>query len=329
MTQTMRAIRVHHYGDPEVLQVERVPRPEPEKGELLIRVHAAGVLPMEYFIRKGHLPGILPKSFPYTPGTAFAGVIEKLGPDVTGWEVGQAICGRAPNGTYAEYTTVQAHPPALAPDTVGYRNTAGISPLALKPETLSFAEAATLSGGATTAWTALFEDGNLQAGQRALIHAAAGGVGLFATQFARWKGAQVIGTASTANLDFVSSLGAETVIDYTTTPLEEVAHDVDFVLDTVGGETLQRSLRVLKRGGTLVTVMEPAPVELAEQLGVHAIKNAVFPTSEHLQRIIQLIDEGHVKPTIRQIFSLDEAPLAHALCETGHGRGRIVLHIAD
>nr|BBH87510.1 NADPH:quinone reductase [Thermosporothrix sp. COM3] len=326
---TMRAIQVHQFGGPEVLQVERIPRPEPQEGEVLIRVYAAGVLPIDGYIRKGLMAGIQPKSFPYIPGTAFAGVIEKLGPGVTGWEVGQAVCGRAPNGTYAEYTTVQTNPPHASPNTEGARFSAAISPLALKPKTLGFDEAAALSGGATTAWTSLFEDGNVQAGQRVLIHAAAGGVGLFAVQFARWKGAQVIGTASTANLDFVRSLGAETVIDYTTTAFDEVVRDVDFVLDTVGGETLRRSLKVLKRGGTLVTVMEPAPVELAEQLGVHAIKNAVFPNSKHLKKIVELIDEGHARPAIQQIFSLDEAPQAHALCETGHGRGRIILHIAD
>jgi NADPH:quinone reductase-like Zn-dependent oxidoreductase len=325
----MQTISVHQFGGPEVLTVGQVPRPEPQEGEVLVRIHAAGVLPIECFVRRGALAGIVPKSLPYIPGTAFSGVIEEIGPGVTKFQKGQAVCGRAPNGTYAEYTTVQANPPAAVPNTAGYLQSASVSPLVLKPETLSFDEAATLSGGATTAWTALFEDGELQAGQRVLIHAAAGGVGLFAVQFARWKGAQVFGTASTRNLEFVRSLGAETVIDYTTTAFEDVVHDVDFVLDTVGGETLQRSLKVLRRGGTLVTVMEPAPVEQAEQLGVRAIKNAVFPTSEHLRKIVQLIDEGHARPTIQDTFSLYEAHLAHELCETGHGRGRIVLHIAD
>jgi NADPH:quinone reductase-like Zn-dependent oxidoreductase len=162
-----------------------------------------------------------------------------------------------------------------------------------------------------------------------LIHAAAGGVGLFAVQFARWKGAHVIGTASTGNLDFVRSLGAETVIDYTTTPFEDVVHDVDFVLDTVGGETLVRSASVLKRGGRLVSIMGPVPEALAQRTDILATRNEVPPTSEHLQAIIQLINEGHARPTIQQLFPLNEAAQAHALCETRHGRGRIVLHIAD
>ncbi len=325
---TMQAIRVHAYGGPEQLQLEQIPRPQPQAGELLVRVYAAGVLPMDCYVRQGRMAAIMPKSFPYIPGTAFAGVIEALGAGVTTFQNGQAICGRSPQGTYAEYTTVQAHAPAPTPDSAGYRQSAAISPLALKPAALSFDEAATLSGGATTAWTALFEDGALQAGQRVLIHAAAGGVGSFAVQFARWKGAQVIGTASAVNLDFVRSLGADTVIDYLTTPFEEVVRDVDLVLDTIGGATLQRSMQVVKRGGTLVSLLEPPPAELAQALGIRAIKNAVFPTSAHLQSIVRLIDAGHARPTIRQSFALDQVAQAHALCETGHGRGRIVLHIA-
>ena len=325
---TMQAIRVHAYGGPEQLQLEQIPRPQPQAGELLVRVYAAGVLPMDCYVRQGRMAAIMPKSFPYIPGTAFAGVIEALGAGVTTYQNGQAVCGRSPQGTYAEYTTVQAHAPAPTPDSAGYRQSAAISPLALKPAALSFDEAATLSGGATTAWTALFEDGALQAGQRVLIHAAAGGVGSFAVQFARWKGAQVIGTASAVNLDFVRSLGADTVIDYLTTPFEEVVRDVDLVLDTIGGATLQRSMQVVKRGGTLVSLLEPPPAELAQALGIRAIKNAVFPTSAHLQSIVRLIDAGHARPTIRQSFALDQVAQAHALCETGHGRGRIVLHIA-
>ncbi|HXV44557.1 MAG TPA: NADP-dependent oxidoreductase [Anaerolineae bacterium] len=324
--QMMQAIRVHQFGGPEQLKLEQIPRPEPQAGELLIRIHAAGVLPADAATRQGFF---ISKSFPYIPGTAFAGVVEEVGSGVTNFQIGQAICGRAPNGTYAEYTTVLAKAPALTPNAERSRVSAAVIPLAPKPETLSFDEAATLSGGATTAWTALFEDGGLQAGQCILIHGAAGGVGLFAVQFAKWKGAQVIGTSSTANVDFVRSIGAETVIDYITTPFEEVVRDVDFVLDTIGGETLQRSMKIVKRGGTLVSVVaEPSP-ELAQEYGIRAINNVVFPTSEHLRKVAQLIDKGYAKPTIRRTFALHEASQAHELVQTGHGRGRIVLHIAD
>lgn len=317
----MQAIRVHQYGGPEQLKLEQIPCPEPQAGEVLIRVHSAGVLPAEWKLRQGLFQAVRPVRFPYIPGSAIAGMVEEIGPNVTTFEIGQAVFGRSTNGAYAEYTTTAVALPALGPET--------FSLLAAKPETLSFDEAATISGGATTAWTALFQDGALQAGQRVLIHGAAGGVGSFAVQFARWKGARVIGTTSKTNLDFVGSLGAETVIDYTSTPFEQVAQELDLVLDTIGGETLRRSMQVVKRGGTLVSLLEePSPV-LAQQYGIHARKNAIPPTSGLLRTIAQLIGEGHVKPTIAQTFSLREARQAHELSQSGHGRGRIILHIAE
>lgn len=325
----MKAIRVHQYGSPLELKLEDVPRPEPQAGEVLVRIHAAGVLPMDIAVRQGLFPGVMPKSFPYTPGTAFAGVVETLGEGVTSFQIGDALCGRAPTGSYAEYAIINTNPPTITPTMELWRYSASIIPLAHKPEALTFDEAATLSGGATTAWTALFGDGDVQAGQRVLIHAAAGGVGLFAVQFAKWKGAEVIATASAANLDFVRSIGADKVIDYQTSRFEDFVQGVDFVLDTVGGETLLRSMHVLKQGGRLVSVVEFPDMEVAKTLGINAIKNAVLPTSEHLRQIVQLIEEGYAKPLIRQTFSLAEAYKAHELSETRHGRGRIVLHITD
>jgi NADPH:quinone reductase-like Zn-dependent oxidoreductase len=319
--QTMQAIRVHQYGEPEQLKLEQLPRPEPQAGEVLIRVHAAGVLPADWKTRQGFFKDVFPVSFPYIPGSAVAGVVEEIGPGVTTFQQGQAVFGRTTNGAYAEYTTTAVEPPALTPKT--------FSLLALKPDTLSFDEAATISGGATIAWTALFEDGALQAGQRVLIHGAAGGVGLYAVQFARWKEAQVIGTASTANLDFVRSLGAETIIDYTTTPFEQIVPEVDLVLDTIGGETLQRSMEVVKRGGTLVSLLEQPAQKKAQERDIRALNNAVLPTYEHLRTIAQLIAEGQIKAIAGKTFPLPEAPQAHELSQSGHGRGRIVLHIGD
>ena len=317
----MQAIRVHQYGGPEQLKLEQIPRPEPQAGEVLIRVYSVGVLPAEWKLRQGLFQSVFPTRFPYIPGSAIAGIVEAIGPDVTTFEVGQAVFGRSTNGAYAEYTTTPVAPPALLPET--------FSLLAEKPETLSFDEAATISGGATIAWTALFEDGALQANQRVLIHGAAGGVGSYAVQLARWKGAHVIATTSKANRDFVASLCAETVIDYTSTPFEQIAQDVDLVLDTIGGETLRRSMQVVKRGGTLVSLLERPSSELTQKYGIHARKNAATPTSSLLRTIAQLIDEGRLKVTIAQTFSLREASRAHELSQTGHGRGRIVLHIAD
>ncbi len=317
--QTIQTIRVHQYGGPEQLKLEQVPCPEPQAGEVLIRVHVAGVLPADWKMRQGFFKDVFPVSFPYIPGSAVAGVVEEVGPGVTTLQKGQAVFGRSPNGAYAEYTTVPVEPPALKPET--------FSLLALKPEMLSFDEAATISGGATIAWTALFEDGALQAGQRVLIHGAAGGVGLYAVQFARWKSAQVIGTTSTANVNFVRSLGAETVIDYTTTPFEQVVHDVDLVLDTIGGETLRRSMEVVNRGGTLVSLLEQPSQEKAEERGIRAMNNFVLPTSKLLLTIAQLIDEGQIRAVVGKTFPLSEARQAHELSQSGHGRGRIILHI--
>ena len=307
----MQAIRVHQYGGPEQLKLEQISCPEPQPDEVLVRVYATGVLPIEWKIRQGLFHAFNPATFPYIPGSAFAGVVEEVGSLVTTFRSGQAVFGRSNKGTYAEYTTVSGET------------------IALKPESLGFDEAATISGGATTAWEALFDQGGLQAGQRVLILGAAGGVGSFVVQLARWKGAQVIGTTGAANVDFVRSLGAETVVDYTSTPVEQVVHAVDLVVDTVGGQTLASAWPVIKRGGRLVSTAGQPSKEKARELGIGALFfSGGRPSSERLQTIAQLIDEGQVKATLARIFPLREASLAHELSQSGHGRGRIVLHIA-
>jgi NADPH:quinone reductase-like Zn-dependent oxidoreductase len=310
----IQAIRVHQYGGPEQLKLERIACPEPQAGEVLVRVHAAGVLPAEWKTRQGLFHAFRPASFPYIPGSAFAGVVEQVSPGVTAFRTGQAVFGRTNNGAYAEFTTVS------------------VETIALRPEPLSFDQAAAISGGATVAWTALFENGDLRPGQRVLIHGAAGGVGSFAVQLARWKGAHVIGTASAANLEFVRSLGAAAAIDYAATPFEQAAHDLDLVLDTIGGETLRRSMAVLKPGGTLVSLLEQPPQDEAQARGIRATNNSVtqpFPSSSLLQTLARLIVAGELTVTLGPIFALHEAPQAHELSQAGHGRGRIVLHIAD
>jgi NADPH:quinone reductase-like Zn-dependent oxidoreductase len=312
-TQTMQSIRVHQYGGPEELKLERIQRPEPQADEVLIRVHAAAVNPTDWKMRQGLLKDFLRVQFPYIPGLDLAGVVEEIGPGVTAFQKGQAVFGQSLKGVYAEYTT------------------APVEMLALKPKTLSFDEAVAVPLSATAAWKGIFDQGGLQAGQRILIQGAAGGVGMFAVQFARRIGAQVIGTTSTANVDFVRSLGAETVIDYTTTPVEQAAHDIDLVLDTIGGQTLESSLRVLKRGGTLIPLAggQP-PEEKARELDVRVVEwFSTLPSSELLHTFAQLIDEGQIKVAIAGKFPLSEARQAHERSQSGHGRGRIVLHIAD
>ncbi len=317
----MQAIQVHQYGGPDQLTLEQIPCPAPQAGEVLIRVYAAGILPAEWKVRQGLLQTSPLISFPYIPGSAIAGVVEEIGIGVTTFTVGQAVFGRSIHGAYSEYTTTAVAPPALTPAT--------FSLVAEKPAALSYDAAATISGGATVAWTALFEDGGLQAGQHVLIHGAAGGVGSYAVQFARWKGARVMATTSTANLDFVASLGAETVIDYTTTPFEQIAHEVDLVIDTIGGETLRRSMQVVRRGGTLISLLEEPSAVMAQQNGILARKNATRPTTDQMRTIAQMIVEGQVQVTIGQTFPLVEAGRAQERSQSGHGRGRIVLHIAD
>jgi NADPH:quinone reductase-like Zn-dependent oxidoreductase len=305
--QTMRAVRVYSYGGPEQLKLERIERPRPQAGEVLLRVYAAGVNPLDWKILQGLVKDVMPMTFPYTPGIEVAGMVEEVGPGVAAFEIGQAVFGQCAKGAYAEYVAVS------------------VEALALKPQMLSFVEAATIPVGATTAWRALFEYGGLTAGQRVLIQGAAGGVGLLAVQLAKWKGAQVIGTTSTANLDVVRSLGADTIVDYTTTPVHDVIQDVDLVLDGVGGETLISSLSALRRGGTLISIAGPPPQEEAQARGVRAMMIRAQPSSALLQVFTRLIDEGHLKVTTGKTFPLSEVQQAHEYSRSGHGRGRIVL----
>jgi NADPH:quinone reductase-like Zn-dependent oxidoreductase len=309
-TQTIKAIQVHDYGNADQLKLEQIPQPQPQQGEVLVRVHAAGVNPADWKLRSGMMKAFRPATFPYVPGADLAGVVEKVGPGVTTFQPGQAVFGRSSNGSYAEYS--------LAP----------ANALALKPKSLGYDEAATIPVGATTAWQALFDHGNLQPGQRVLILGGAGGVGLFAVQFARWKGAHVIATASTSNVDFVRSLGAETVIDYTKTRVEDEVHDIDLVFDTVGGTALPTAWPTLKRGGTLVSIAGQPDEVKARELGIRTARFSAQVNSELLNTFAQLIDEGQVKTVVGTVFQLSEAGKAQELSQGGHGRGRIVLHIA-
>jgi len=206
--------------------------------------------------------------------------------------------------------------------------------LASIPDHLSFDQAASVPVGASTAWLALFGLADLHAGQRVLIHGAAGGVGNYAVQLAHWKGAYVIGTASSKNLEFVQTLGAETVIDYATTPFEQVVHEVDVVVDPLGGEIQERSWPLLKPGGVLVAIGHPSAEDMASKYRVRTVSTVLaqrVPTARStspLQEISALIESGFLLPQVGKVFPLEEAAQAQALSETGHGRGRIVLHIA-
>jgi NADPH:quinone reductase-like Zn-dependent oxidoreductase len=307
----MRAVRFHEYGPPAVLVVDAVDRPEPKAGEVLIRVRAAGVNPIDWKLRAGYMKQFMPLTLPYTPGLDVAGTVEALGEVVTGFAVGDRIFGRGA-GTYAEF--------AVAPATT----------IARIPEGVSFEQAAPLHVGGETAWVGLFDTAHLEVGQRLLVQGGAGGVGAIAVQLGHWKGAYVIATASAANVEFVRSLGADEVIDYTSVNVEDAVHDVDVVLDIVGGVVTAHSWSVLRPGGILVAVAGPPDTHTAEARGVRTSGVAHPPeTRPILEELGGLVASGDLKPQIGQVFPLEDAAQAHAVSETGHGRGRILLKVAD
>lgn len=310
--ETMKAVRIHEYGGPEVLQYEDAPKPEPGDNDVLIRVHAAAVNPVDWKVREGHLKSRVEFPMPFIPGWDLSGVVEKTGVAVTRLGAGNEVYSRpdiARNGAYAEYILVED---AL---------------VALKPKTIDHVQACGIPLAGMTAWQALFDVAGLQPGQRVLIHAAAGGVGTFAVQFAKWKGAYVIGTASGRNLDFVRELGADEVIDYTGTPFETAIKDVDVVLDTMGGETQERSWGVLKPGGILVGIVSPPPEDSAAQHNVRAAYHFLDPNAGQLTHIAGLVDAGKVRCIVDTVLPLSEARKAQELSETGHARGKIVLKV--
>jgi NADPH:quinone reductase-like Zn-dependent oxidoreductase len=311
---TMKAVRIHHYGGPEVLRYEDAPRPQPGTGEVLIRIHAAGVNPVDWKIREGYLKDMLPCSLPLIPGWDVSGVVEKTGPGVSRLKEGDEVYGMpdiSRDGAYAEYIVARE------------------SEIALKPKSLHHTHAAGVPMGALTAWQGLFETGQLRAGQRVLIHAGTGGVGHFAVQLAKWKGAHVIATASTRNQGLLRELGADEAIDYTTQRFEDVAQEVDVVLDTMGGETQERSWNVLKKGGILVALTEPPSADKAQEQGVRAAFHSSHPSSADLAEIATLIDADKVKPIIDRIVPLSEARRAQELSQSGRTRGKIVLRVKD
>jgi NADPH:quinone reductase-like Zn-dependent oxidoreductase len=307
----MRAAQFHQYGPPDVLVVENVPVPQPKEREVLIRVHAAGVNPIDWKLRAGQLQQYMPVELPYIPGYDVAGTVEAVGPNVSEFTVGQAVFGRG-TGTYAEY--------AVAP----------VATLAVKPHGLSFDEAATIGVGGVTSWLGLFNAGGLESGQRLFVQGAAGGTGSFAVQLGDWKGAHVIGSASTANLDYIRLLGADEVVDYTVTTVEDVVSDVDVVYDTLGGDATEHLWKLLNQGGILVEIAGMPSEEKAKEYGVRTSGVEAPPeTSGVLRQIAALIEDGALEAPVGRVFSFDDAAKALGQSETGHGRGRIVLHIAD
>src|SRR5437870_8689447 len=249
--RTMKAIRIHNYGGPEVLKYEDAPRPQPQAGEVLIRVHGAGVNPIDWKVREGHMKDFWPHKFPLILGWDLSGVVEELGRGVSQFKIGDEVYSLPDptrNGAYADYIVVRE------PE------------LALKPKSLHHPRAAAVPLAALTAWQSLFDTAQLQPGQRVLIHAGSGGVGHLAVQLAKWKGAYVFATASTKNQDLLRKFDVDEPIDYTQQRFEEIARKIDIVLDTLGGETQERSWSVLKMVGNLVTLAHSMKVRNAKKL---------------------------------------------------------------
>jgi len=307
----MKAVVAHEYGAPQVLKFENVPRPEPREDEALVRVIASSVNPADPLTLSGKYAREFGTHLPLIPGYDIAGVVEKTGANVTKLKVGDAIYGYPTfGGGWADYVTVKEYE------------------VAAKPKSLNFVETAAVPMGALTAWQALVDVAKLHAGQTILIHGGSGGVGNFAVQIAKARGARVIATASTANQDLLKQLGADVVVDYTKTKFEDVARDVDAVLDPVGKETLARSYGVVKRGGIVMSLVAlPDRAELAKR-GIHGAAISVHPDAGDLAEIAALIDAGKIKPIVTQILPLSEAITAQQQAATHHTRGKIVLRIA-
>ncbi|WP_234683791.1 NADP-dependent oxidoreductase [Bradyrhizobium monzae] len=308
----MMAWRVHEFGPPEIMKFERISRPEPGPGEVLVKVEAAGVGPWDGWIRAGK--SALPQPLPLTLGSDLSGEIVAAGPGVSEFRVREQIYGVTnPRfiGAYAEYAVASA------------------GMVSTKPTSLTHVEAASLPVVAVTAWQALFDHAQLEAGQRVVIHGAAGNVGSYAVQLARQAGIQTIATVSTGDVAAVRNLGANTLIDYRTQRFEEEVGDADAVIDLVGGETQIRSFQVLRRGGKLISAVSNPDQQLAQRYGVGATFFLVNVTSQHLKEIARLVDGGRLRRHVGAVLPLADAREAHLMLERvrPQPKGKIVLAV--
>ena len=307
----MKAIVVHENGGPEVLKYEDAPRPEPKEDEVLIRVMAAGVNPVDAFIRSGRFGG---GKLPYIPGMDVAGVVEKTGAKITRFKAGDpvyAYLSFEEQGGYAQFAIAKENETAL------------------KPKTISYEAAAAVPLAATTAWQALIDIAKLEKGQTVLIHGGSGGVGHFAVQIAKARGAKVIATASTANQDLLKQLGVDEAIDYTKTKFEDVVKDVDVVLNAVRGDTLARSYGVVKKGGIIVSITGPPDKAELEKHGIRGTAMMAHPDADVLVELGKLIEAKKMRPVVSRVFPLADAAKAHEQIETRHTRGKIILKVAE
>lgn len=314
----MKAMRIYAFDSQASLSFEETPLPKVNNDDVLIRIHAAGVNPIDWKVCAGIHPLAAKMELPLTPGWDVSGVVEVVGSEVTDFKVGDAVFAKPDHfrqGAYAEFIAVRA------------------KEVAFKPTNLSHVEAASLPLVALTTWQSLIDTAQLSENQRILIHGAAGGIGSFAVQLAKAKGAYVIGTGSANNKEFILELGVDEYIDYNNTRFEDVLKDakkVDVVYDTVGDDTQTRSWSVLNEGGFLVSIVRPVPNEaIAEQQKVGSALVVVSPSGEQLAEVAKLIETKHIKPIVSTVLPLSEALKAHELNKSGHTRGKIVLQVVD
>ncbi|MET3135375.1 NADPH:quinone reductase-like Zn-dependent oxidoreductase [Oxalobacteraceae bacterium GrIS 1.11] len=309
----MKAIRIHAYGNPELMQLEDAPVPACGPNDVLVRVVAAGVNPIDWKIRVGAMAQMLPMTFPLTLGSDAAGVVVAVGATDSRFKAGDEVffyADFAHGGTYAEYVAVNA------------------AQVAHKPATLSFASAAALPMPGQTAWTALTDVANAQAGMRILVHGAGGAVGSIVVQLAKQRGLHVIATASAKDHELLKSLGADQVIDYRTERFQDLVSDLDIVLDTQGGATQEASWATLKPGGLLIATTVPPSEQRAAQAGVRAHFLFTPPRGAVLEQLACLVDAGQLRVLVGKEFALADAVQAHLQGESGSARGKMILHVA-
>ncbi len=312
----MKAAQFTDYGGPEVITISEVPKPTPLKDQILIEIHAATINPFDYKLRRGYMKDAMPLNLPLTLGGNLSGVVVELGTEVVNFKIGDEVFGQSyafggGSGAIAEYAV------------------ASVENIAIKPKSINYIEAGSLPLVGVSAIQALEQHINLTKEQKILIHGGAGGIGSIAIQLAKHLGAYVATTVSSEEAEFVKSLGADEVIDYEREKFEEKLSGFDAVYDTVGGETLDRSFKVLKKGGVLVSMLGEPNKDLAAEYGVVVFGQNTQTNSKNLSRLAELVDKGVIKPLVDKVFPLDQTRQAFEYAETGHPRGKVVISIKE
>ena len=308
----MDAVRIHSYGNSDVLKMENISVPSIADDEVLIKIYATSVNPVDWKVREGYLQGMNLHKLPMTLGWDVSGVVEETGSKVKKFKIDDEVYSRPPlerDGSYAEYIAVKENE------------------IAFKPKSITHEQAASIPLAGITAWEVLVNTAHIKKGQKVLIHAASGGVGTLAVQLAKANGCYVIGTTSTANVDFVKKLGADEVIDYKNQDFSTILKDIDVVFDTLGGEIQEKSWKVLKEDGILVSIAGQPNPESAKKYNARYGFVFIKPDAVVLAELAKLIDAGKIKPVVGNVFPLADIKKAHDLSQSGRAKGKIVIKV--